>query len=344
MRAVKAVELGLTAGLVLTRTALRAATGGPAGPVARTGPAGRLTRSRGEAWTVTADDGVALHAEIAGDPNAPVTVVLCHGYALSSASWCFQTPELAQHARVVTWDQRGHGRSQRGPAAHATVDQLGRDLRAVLDQTASHGPVVLVGHSMGGMTIMALAEQHPELFGTRVAAVALLATSAEPVLGDLGLPRHGMRALHWVAPWALAVLHRVSRLGGPRAAVLRELTGALVPGHAFASDVPSHVADFLLDLIEATPLDVLADFFPQFRLHDKVEALTALHRVECLVVAGSDDVVTPPEHSKAIARAVPGADLVVLPDAGHAFPLEHPAQVNAHLVALLRRHVRLRTA
>ncbi|MGW4591826.1 alpha/beta fold hydrolase [Amycolatopsis thermoflava] len=340
MRAVKAVELGLVAGLVLTRTALRAATGGLAGPASRTGPAIPVTRGRGQSRTVTADDGVELHAEVFGDPAAPVTVVLCHGYALSSASWCFQIAELARHARVVTWDQRGHGRSQRGAAAHATVDQLGRDLRAVLDQTTPHGPVVLAGHSMGGMTIMALAEQEPELFGTRVAAVALLATSAEPVLGGLGLPRHGMRALHWVTPWALALLQRATVLAGP----LRELTGAVVPRHAFASDVPPHVAEFLVEQIGQTPLDVLADFFPQFRVHDKTAALAALTRVDCLVLAGSHDVVTPPENSEAIARAVPGADLVVLPDAGHAFPLEHPELVNAHLVTLLRRQSHRRTA
>ncbi|WP_116104038.1 alpha/beta fold hydrolase [Amycolatopsis thermalba] len=335
MGAVKAVELGLAAGLALTRTALRAATGGPAGPAAVP-----LTCARGEARTVVADDGVALHAEVFGDPHAPVTVVLCHGYALSGASWCFQVPELARHARVVTWDQRGHGRSRRGPAAHATVDQLGRDLRAVLDQTTPRGPVVLAGHSMGGMTIMALAEQEPELFGTRVAATALLATSAEPVLGDLGLPRPGMRALHWVIPWALALLPRARVLSGP----VRELTGRLVPRHAFASEVPPPVAEFLVEQIGQTPLEVLADFFPQFRVHDKTAALAALERVDCLVLAGSDDVVTPPGNSEAIARAVPGADLVILPDAGHAFPLEHPAQVNAHLVALLRRHGRRRTA
>ncbi|GAB3582903.1 alpha/beta hydrolase [Amycolatopsis endophytica] len=339
MRAVKAVELGLVAGFVLTRTALRAATGGL--PTAASGGgAVPISRPRGESRTVIADDGVELHAEIQGDPRAPVTVVLCHGYALSGASWSFQTPELARHARVVTWDQRGHGRSGRGPAEHATVDQLGRDLRAVIESTAPRGPVVVAGHSMGGMTVMALAEQCPELFGTRIAAVALLATSAEPVLGDLGLPRHGMRALHRVTPWALALLHRVTVLSGP----LRELAGALVPRHAFASEVPPHVADFLVEQIGATPLDVLADFFPQFRVHDKVAALAALHRVGCLVLAGADDIVTPPEHSEAIARAVPGAELVVLPHAGHAFPLEHPEAVNTLLVALLRRHGRLRTA
>ncbi|NIH81137.1 alpha/beta fold hydrolase [Amycolatopsis viridis] len=336
MRAVKAVELGVVAGLALTRTAVRAVTGAPGRP----GPAVPADPGRGETRTVIADDGVALHAEIRGAADAPVTVVLCHGYALSSASWCFQAPELARHARVVTWDQRGHGRSQRGPAAHATVDQLGRDLRAVLEQITPDGPVVLAGHSMGGMTIMAFAEQYPDLFGSRVVAAALLATSAEPVLGDLGLPRPGMRVLHRLAPWALAALHRT---GSPVGA-LRELTGALVARHAFASDVPPQVADFLTGLIEATPLDVLADFFPQFRVHDKVAALAALHRADCLVVAGAEDAVTPPAHSEAIAGAVPGAELVVLPAAGHAFPLEYPDQVNDLLVALLRRHIRSRPA
>ena len=81
----------------------------------------------------------------------------------------------------VIYDQRSHGRSERAPRASCTIDQLGHDLAAVLRALAPDGPLVLVGHSMGGMTIMALAEQQPELFAERVLGVAFLATSAAEV-------------------------------------------------------------------------------------------------------------------------------------------------------------------
>ena len=97
------------------------------------------------------------------------------------AVWHYQRQALRPPAdvRVVLYDQRAHGRSSRGarraldhrPARRATCG-------AVLDAVAPTGPVVLVGHSMGGMTVMALADARPELFGERVVGVALVGTSA----------------------------------------------------------------------------------------------------------------------------------------------------------------------
>ncbi|HJQ45446.1 MAG TPA: alpha/beta hydrolase [Amycolatopsis sp.] len=337
-----AVKLGLAATTVLARSAARIATCGLVFGTPGTVLNLPVGEPRGQRWTVLADDGVALHAEVDGDATAPVTVVLCHGYALTSASWCFQRAELAKGARVVAWDQRGHGRSERGPAAHATIDQLGRDLLAVLEQTGVGGPVVLVGHSMGGMAIMALAEQRPDLFGGLIAGVALLGTSAGPVTGDLGLSVHVMDALHRVAPWALATACRLSALS--RFSPVRDLLQLLVPRHAFASEVNPAVADFLVDLIESVSPEVLADFFPQFRYHDKRAALAALRRVACLVMAGANDVITPCRDSEIIADAVPNAEYVVVPDAGHAFPLEYPGLVNDQLNRFLGRFQRSRSA
>ena len=104
-----------------------------------------------------------------------MTVVFSHGYCLGQDSWHFQRAALRGVVRTVYWDQRSHGRVRagRGPGATGapvTIDQLGRDLKAVLDAAAPEGPLVLVGHSMGGMTMMALADQFPELIRDRVVA------------------------------------------------------------------------------------------------------------------------------------------------------------------------------
>ncbi|MCW2622847.1 MAG: hypothetical protein JWL64_2449, partial [Frankiales bacterium] len=137
---------------------------------------------------VLADDGVALHVEIDDLPGAP-TVVLVHGFTARIAEWDLQRETLRGQVRIVAYDQRGHGASGWGAPSHATVDQLGRDLGAVLDRHAATGPVVLVAHSMGGMTVMALARQRPELFGTLVTGAFLLATSPGDVLGDRPVAR-----------------------------------------------------------------------------------------------------------------------------------------------------------
>ncbi|MCA1720902.1 MAG: alpha/beta hydrolase [Actinobacteria bacterium] len=130
-----------------------------------------------ERRTVPADDGTTLNIELGGRGDAPLTVVFSHGFLARSGEFDPQWESLLGRARLVRYDHRGHGRS--GPSRGASdLEQLGRDLGHVLDAAAPTGPVVLVGHSMGGMTIMALAEQRPELFGDRVVGVMLLATGA----------------------------------------------------------------------------------------------------------------------------------------------------------------------
>src|SRR3954447_3267424 len=109
--------------------------------------------------TVVADDGVRVHGEVDGTPDSPLTIVFVHGFTLSMDCWHFQRREMRDLGRLVFYDQRSHGASGRSPREHSTIDQLGRDLSAVLDAIAPDGPVVLVGHSMGGMTILALADR-----------------------------------------------------------------------------------------------------------------------------------------------------------------------------------------
>lgn len=277
---------------------------------------------------------------------APLTVVFCHGYCLNQDSWHFQRAWLRDGMRLVFWDQRSHGRSERGRSYQAgepaTIDQLGGDLRAVIDEVAPEGPLVLVGHSMGGMTIMALADQDPELFRERVAGVALIGTTA----GNwrevtLGLPAYGARVLHRVAPGVLRALGRQVELVEATRRVGSELTAVLYRKFSFAStDVDPSVARFAEQMLEATPIDVVAEFYPAFGLHDKTAALAALDGIPGLVLAGAGDLLTPPAHSEVIAAALPGVDLVLVPQAGHLVMLEHPELVNHHLAALLVRAAR----
>jgi pimeloyl-ACP methyl ester carboxylesterase len=288
-------------------------------------------------YAVVADDRVLLNAAVDGPADAPVTVVLCHGYGLNRSSWRFQRAALAGSARVVTWDQRGHGRSEYGGPGSGTIGQLGRDLYQVIRQVVPDGPVVLVGHSMGGMAIMALAEDHPELFGDRVVAVALLATSAGPLKPRLGLPVGGAavhRAMHHLAqrvtPDLQPVLKLCRRLPG-----YRPVTRELARRFGFASSARPEMVDLVLDMLEATPLHVAGELFAQFRGHDKRAALQALCHVRTLVMVGAADLITPPSDSEEIASAVPGADLVVVAHAGHALILERPELVNRWLMSLV---------
>ncbi|MEJ5944384.1 alpha/beta hydrolase [Pseudokineococcus basanitobsidens] len=341
------------AGAVLGYGAERLAVGRPVLPGHRSPrrevPLGSL---RGRPVVVRAGDGTELHAEVddlpedearrAAEQGRP-TVVLSHGYALNLDFWHTQRLALRGRYRLVLWDQRGHGRSERGPVGSATIDQLGEDLEAVLAATCPRGPLVLLGHSMGGMTIMALAARDPDLVAERVVATALVSTSAGGMeANDFGLAALAP-ALRRVAPTALGLLSRRAPLVERTRALGGDLETLLVRHWSFASDVPEDVVDFTARMIAATRIEVIDDFFPAFARHDKAEALDALAGGEVLVLVGADDLLTPPSHSEEIVRRLPGAEHVVVPQAGHLVPLEHPDVVQQAVEGLLRRGERLVT-
>ncbi|WP_405795967.1 alpha/beta fold hydrolase [Streptomyces longwoodensis] len=322
------------------------------------GPYGAL---RGTPGTAYADDGTELYYEVdeveppaalAGRRRrlfgrkepAPVTVVFSHGYCLNQDSWHFQRAALRGVVRTVHWDQRSHGRSGRGVAqvqddVPLTIDQLGRDLKAVLDAAVPDGPIVLVGHSMGGMTVMALAAQYPELIRERVVATAFVGTSSGR-LGEVnfGLPVAGVNAVRRVLPGVLRALGQQAELVERGRRATADLFAGVVKRYSFASrDVDPAVARFAERMIEGTPIDVVAEFYPAFTDHDKTEALVRFTDLPVLVLAGIGDLVTPSEHSEAIADLLPEAELVLVPDAGHLVMLEHPEVVTDRLADLLTR-------
>jgi pimeloyl-ACP methyl ester carboxylesterase len=303
---------------------------------------------------VEADDGTLLHAEVdelpddvaddadlAGDADragrARPTIVFSHGYALSLDSWHFQRKALRGRYRLVFWDQRGHGRSATGPHGSATIDQIGRDLARVIKALAPTGPLVLVGHSMGGMTVMSLAEQDPALFEDRVIGVALVSTSAGGLdRVDFGLPGIGP-AFQRIAPSAVRALTRRAGIVERGRRVGSDLEALLVRRYSFASPVSAELVRFAADMIAATRLEVISDYLPTFATHDKIAALATLDGHEVLVMVGDRDLLTPVAHSEEIVRRLPGAEHVVVRDSGHLLMLEHPEVVTMHLLDLVQR-------
>ena len=290
---------------------------------------------------VVADDGVPLHVEEVGPASAPLTVVFCHGYTQQLAVWHYQRKALAAEGlgKLVFWDQRSHGRSGRSSPERSTIDQLGRDLKAVVDACAPTGKVVLVGHSMGGMTVMALAQHHPELFGSRVTGVALIGTSPGRLAEvTFGLPAAMSKVTGRVLPYLTRgmrgnpALFEGGRRLGTDLAFLASRRAAFGVG-----DVPPSLVEFVEKMTAETPVDVIAEFYDTFMDHDKLAALSVLRDVETLVLVGSKDVITPVEHSRTIAAELPSAQLVVVEGAGHMVQLERAPLVTLHLRALIRR-------
>ncbi|GAA1841976.1 alpha/beta hydrolase [Microlunatus capsulatus] len=292
---------------------------------------------------VLTPDGVVLHTEVdevAGGAPDDLTVVLVHGYALSLDCWHFQRLHLRGRVRTVLYDQRSHGRSGRSDVARCRVPQLAEDLFQVLEEVAGPGPVVLVGHSMGGMTIMHLAQERPELFGDRVRGVALFSTAAgemadySPVRGLPG------RVFSRAAPPLLAALNKAPELveRGRRAG--SDLSHVVTRAMAFGSDVPVSYVEFMSDMLAQTSLEVVADFYPGFAELDEYAAFSVLSTVETAVVGGEDDLITPVTRTDAIVELLPDADTRRVADCGHMGILEHHAvfdQVIDQLVERVRR-------
>src|SRR4051794_21630940 len=278
--------------------------------------------------TVRTDDGVDLHVEVDENPEAGLTVVLAHGFTARLAEWELQRAALRPRARLVLFDQRGHGRSAAIDLTDATIDRTGRDLGEVLDATTPDGPVVLAGHSMGGMSILALARQRPDLFGSRVVGVFLLATSAGGLVqtGVLGrllslVRRLGLLHLYlWFLQLWAPLLERFRRRG---TALGRRVTRRLLFG---ADDVDPQRVRLVQDLLEETPYPVAMAFYATFLEHDETAALEVLRRVPVTVVAATHDRLTPASHGRHIAAVLgDGAELVVVPGAGHSVNLTRTA-------------------
>jgi pimeloyl-ACP methyl ester carboxylesterase len=295
----------------------------------------------GEVRQITAPDGAVLHVDIDeadGAVEPVVTMIFCHGYALNLDSWHYQRAALRGQARLVFYDQRSHGRSARADFDSHHIEQLGDDLAAVIAAVAPDGPLILVGHSMGGMSIMAFADQHPDVFDARVRGVAFIATTAGGLVDvNLGLPPLVGRVFQRVAPVAAASLARrkdaVER--GRRGS--SDLSLLLTRLYSFGSLAPEQAGIFVAEMISRTPIDVLAEFLPALHDHDERAVLPKFQQVEVLVVVGSSDRLTPIPHSAEIVRHIPGAEFVVVPDGGHMVNIEHADVVNAHLVELLER-------
>jgi pimeloyl-ACP methyl ester carboxylesterase len=346
---------GTAVGVAATRVAARRRMGPslPAGQsqaeLREDDPLGPAALRADRTALVQADDGVLLSVEEVGPTDAPLTVVFVHGYTLSMASWTFQRLALGAElatangsrptARLVFYDQRGHGASARGPAEHATIEQLAKDLATVIEQRAPRGPVVLVGHSMGGMTIMGLAELHPELFGNRVIAAALLSTSSGN-LAELtfGLPELLTRVRAAVFPVAAWTMRRRPAFAERTRRWTADLVSAITWRLSFASaDVDPRLGHYVDAMIAGTPVDVIAEFYPALAGLDETGALEPLRRIPVLVLTGDQDRMIPKEHSEAIVERLPDAEFVVVPGAGHMVLLEKHDEVTAALRALLRR-------
>lgn len=289
---------------------------------------------------VTTSDGLRLHVEVHGPADAPLTVALAHCWTADHEDWRYQVRDLLSrygHAvRIVTWDHRGHGRSDPAPIEACTIEHLADDMGRVLDTYAASGPLVLAGHSIGGMTLMALAEQRPDIV-ERVRGALFVSTSCGELAGvTLGLPEAGV-LLKAQIPRMLAVRARL--LSRPHRRRTPTIERWVVQRFLFGHPLRARDAGLVVDQIISCPPATMRGFYEDCLRHDRAKALAAYAAIPTRVLVGDRDLLTPLSHARAIAAAVGTAGLVIAPGAGHMLPLERDELVTSELATLVDRAV-----
>lgn len=286
---------------------------------------------------ITAADGTPLSVRAVGPSDAPLTVVFVHGFTLTKETFHFQATRLrakyGEDIRMIFYDHRGHGASGMARKSTYTIDQLADDLDVVIGAAAPTGPLILVGHSMGGMTVFNYCQRYTETVAERVLGVGLLATAASK-LPDAGLPalldNPAITGLTWVVDKVPGVFR-----GGRRA--LAAIIEPLIKAGSFGDPtvVGDTISDFTNATIGATDVEVMAAFVESLVRHDATGAFPVLQDLSVVIVCGDADLLTPVNRSVEIAHALPNARFVVVPGAGHMIQFESIDVVNEELSWLL---------
>jgi|SRR5580700_2277136 pimeloyl-ACP methyl ester carboxylesterase len=261
-------------------------------------------------------DGARLAA---WDVGSGPTVVLSHGWAASHAVWIPVARRLVESGhRVVLYDQRGHGASTRGTAP-LDPTTLARDFALVLE-ARDVADAILTGHSMGGMTVMALATFQPEVLKQRGRAIVLVATAAADT--------------SWRLPQSDRIAARF--MGSPSLSrIMRTASGLRFVRSAFGVDPAWAHLDLTRTLFADCDPGVRAGYVKSMSAMNLLEGIATI-AVPTTVLVGSRDRLTPPARSRTLVDTIPGARLVTVPDRGHMLPLEDPDAVADEIVRAVK--------
>lgn len=255
--------------------------------------------------------GARLYYEETG--TGPETILFIHGLMLANESWELQRGHFEKTHRVITYDLRGQGRSEHTRGGLG-LDSLAEDAAELMRQLAPEGCHV-VGFSMGAFIALRLGARHPAL----VRSLTLIGVSADAESWGK-MPSYAamiavvtLAGVGPVAPRMMQILFGRSILADPARRSLIERWRAVV------DDLPKSI-------VRAAAASALRGSVAK-----EITGITA----PTLIVAGEEDHPVPLHHQHAVAAAIPGAVIEVVPVTGHAVMIERPALFNARLARFL---------
>ncbi|MBI5762101.1 MAG: alpha/beta hydrolase [Planctomycetes bacterium] len=237
------------------------------------------------------------------DVGEGLPLVFVHGFPLSRGVWKKQIDALQPSYRVIAPDLRGLGESETLPGP-TTMEHYAADLHALF-QKLTTGPVVLIGHSMGGYVALAFARQFPEM----LSGLVLVGTKA------------GADSAH-AAAGRRATADKVKIEG------VRVVIDAMAPKMLAADNQDARLAELVLGFMSPSkPEGVIGALLGMAERPDATESLVDI-TVPTLVITGAEDILIPPAESEKLAKAIPLAQLSVIPHAGHLVSFEQPDAFN----------------
>lgn len=284
---------------------------------------------------IVESDGINIHTFRVGpdDKDAP-TVVFIHGFTLAAEVYFMQVDYLQQRfpqVKSVLIDARGHGSTGRVDPELCTVEGTANDVMAAIKQHAPEGELILVGHSLGGLTALNLIKRADAELKQRIRGIVLVATSIES-LSTQGIPQV------LASPLADNVKNAVEAAPNDARKFREHAAKFLAPTLAtavFQRDTDSEIIEFHAAMIHETPLDTFVGFFDDLQEHEELDAADALCDVSGFVLAGEHDDVTPISQADRICEVWPKAHLQIAEGAGHMIPLEAPGILNNAIGRLL---------
>ena len=282
----------------------------------------------GRALDVVSADGTRLNAAVFGAERAS-TIVMAHGYTQQMRMWAGQVDDLAERFRIVVYDQRGHGGSDRPPLTGYTVEALGDDLAAVLRAALPPGErAVVVGHSMGGIGVMSMAQRRPEIVDELVSAAVLVNTAPNRIPDFVAVARRAPARVRPVGP--RLVRDQLLAIVSSRA---RRPLRWLVLG----DDPRAEHVDAIVEMLAELPGPTMREFMSAFLTMDVLDGVRRL-TVPTVVIGGTRDRLLPAVHCHLIAETLPKlAKLVLVTGCGHMGPWEARAIVSGEIDAIAGR-------
>lgn len=284
----------------------------------------------------TASDGVALAVTERGREDADVCAVLLHGWTEDASVWDDVAARLGDTMRVLALDLRGHGDSDPAPRGSATLDRLADDVVELIAALVPEGRVVLAGHSMGGMTMMALAERHPDVVERRVSGAVFVSTSAgemRDVMSRMPAPiaaadrwrrRLARRKTSSRGPFTPTDSRQRSTARGALPVPSKRVSRYILRAVCFGERPDAAHVRAAVEQCARAHRSSAAGFNRAILTHDRAAALCAFAGVPTAVLVGDRDRLTPPSHAHTIAHELPDAEFVLFAGAGHMLPYERP--------------------